>query len=70
MNELWALLWSKKSNGFHMEMLDQTVKAGRKFFANNASDDYLLIGVGTYAEVDALADELRPTVIARSRKAA
>lgn len=65
MNELWALLWSKKSNGFHIEPLERTVKAGTRFFDENMTNDYLLIYVGTQEAVDQKADELRPLLLER-----
>lgn len=58
--ELWALLWSKKANCFHVEPLERTAKSGQRFFDENMTNDYLLISFGTYDEVSARADELRP----------
>lgn len=66
--ETHALLWSKKSNCFHIELLADTVKKGRTFFLTNSTNDYLVIGIGTYEEVSQSADALRPHV--RSREAA
>jgi hypothetical protein len=63
--ETYALLWSKKSNCFHIEMLMDTVKKGRTFFLTNSTNDYLVIGIGTYEEVSQTADALRPHVNSR-----
>lgn len=67
MNELWALLWSKKSNGFHIEPLEQAAKSGMRFFNEAIGNDYLLIAFGAADEMHAKADELRPVVIHRSK---
>lgn len=58
--ELWALLWSKKANCFHVEPLERTASAGRVFFRSNGTNDYLLLSFGSYDAVSAKADELRP----------
>jgi hypothetical protein len=58
--EVWALLWSKSGNGFHVEPLEQTAKSGMRFLKANQKNDYLLIAYGTSDEVFARAEELRP----------
>lgn len=63
--ETCALLWSKKSNCFHIEPLPATVNNGMRFFTSNKTNDYLVIHVGNRAECNAKADELRPVVIER-----
>ncbi len=65
MKETYALLWSRKSNGFHVEPLAQTAESGMRFFRANTSNDYLLIAFGTDDEVSAKADELRPLLVER-----
>lgn len=65
MNDLWALLWSKKGNGFHIEPLEQTAKSGMRFFDKNMTNDYLLIAVGTQDQVDLIADQRRPMLLER-----
>ncbi len=55
-----ALLWSKRSNCFHIEALTDTVAKGRRFFINNMTNDYLLIGLGSREDVEAAAAALRP----------
>ena len=64
-DEIYALLWSKKSNGFHTEPLSRTAQSGVRFLQENMTSDYLLITFGTEDEVDAKADELRPLLIER-----
>lgn len=56
----YALLWSKKSNCFHIEQLTDTAKKGRTFFLTNSSNDYLVIAIGTRDQCGEKADELRP----------
>lgn len=63
--ELWALLWSKSGNGFHVEPLERTAEAGMKFLKANQKNDYLLIAYGTSDEMFEKADELRPICIER-----
>lgn len=62
MDETYALLWSRKSNGFHIEPLSRTCEAGMRFFHQNQANDYLLLFVGTRDAVSEKADELRPIV--------
>lgn len=66
--DAYALLWSKRSNCFHVEPLTDTVRKGRTFFLTNSSNDYLLIGLGTHDEVAKAADTLRPHMVERDRK--
>lgn len=65
MPEQFALLWSKKSNGFHVEPVSRTVESGMRFFLNNHVNDYLVIAVGSEEEVGDRADELRSVLIER-----
>ena len=64
-NDTYALLWSKKSNCFHIEPLQDTVAKGLRFFRAQQTNDYLVIGIGTHDECSAMADELRPTLTER-----
>lgn len=66
--DAYALLWSKRSNCFHIEQLTDTVAKGRRFFINNMTNDYLLIGLGSREEVDATADAMRPYMVQRDRQ--
>ena len=64
-NDTYVLLWSKKSNCFHIELLHDTVAKGLRFFRAQQTNDYLVIGIGTHDECSAKADELRPTLTER-----
>ena len=55
-DDLWSLLWSRGSNCFHIEELLDTCAKGRRFLHLNQRNDYLLIGVGTFDQMNALAD--------------
>lgn len=66
MDETYALLWSRKSNGFHIEPLQRTCESGMQFFRHNQANDYLVIFVGTSDECSTQADELRPICIERA----
>lgn len=63
--QAYALLWSKRSNCFHIEPLEATVNNGMRFFTGNKTNDYLLIHVGSHEACSAKADELRPVLIER-----
>jgi len=65
MTELFALLWSKSQNCFHVEPLERTAQSGQRFFRGNLTNDYLLIGFGSEDDIDVMADKLRPLVIER-----
>ncbi len=60
--ELHALLWSKKSNCFHIEPLSSTVKTGQRFFRTDSTNDYLVIDCGTRDYCGKKSDELRPVL--------
>jgi hypothetical protein len=70
-DDLWSLLWSRGSNCFHIEELLDTCAKGRRFLHLNQRNDYLLIGVGTFDQMNALADRFCPYLLEReqSRKA-
>lgn len=63
--DTYALLWSRRSNSFHVERLADTAKAGMRFFQGNRGNDYLLIAYGSREEVQALADQHRPVLVER-----
>lgn len=65
MPETYALLWSRHSNGFHIEPLSRTCESGMRFFQGNAKNDYLLIFTGSRDECGDKANELRPICIER-----
>ena len=60
--EVHALLWSKKSNCFHIEPLTSTVNNGLRFFLSDRGNDYLVVWIATRDECSAKAEELRPTL--------
>lgn len=64
--ELWALLWSKKSNGFHVEPLEKTAESGMKFLKANQTNDYLVVAFGSSDEMFHKADELRHICLERT----
>ncbi len=59
MSEPFALLWSRKSNGFHIEPLARACESGMRFFQGNIENDYLLLFTGSSDECSSKADELR-----------
>ena len=60
MSEPFTLLWSRRSNSFHIEPMERTCKSGMRFFVNNVENDYLLLFTGSKDECVAKAEELRP----------
>ena len=47
MDEIYALLWSRSSNCFHIEPLADTARNGMRFFSRDARNDYLLLAFGS-----------------------
>lgn len=66
MDEIYALLWSRSSNCFHIESLADTARNGMRFFSRDARNDYLLLAFGSRQEMQDRADELRPTITERA----
>lgn len=66
MDEIYALLWSRSSNCFHIEPLADTARSGMRFFRRDARNDYLLLAFGSCQEMQDRADELRPTITERA----
>lgn len=66
MDEMYALLWSRSSNCFHIEPLADTARSGTRFFRRDARNDYLLLAFGGAQEMQDRADELRPTITERA----
>ena len=64
-NDTYALLWSKKSNCFHIEPLHDTAAKGLRFFRAQQTNDYWVIGNGTHNDCSAMAAEVRPTLTER-----
>ena len=44
-NELEALLWSKKSRTFHIEKLSKAIEHGMRSFSQDSDPDYIVVGV-------------------------
>ncbi len=66
MDEIYALLWSRSSNCFHIEPLADTVSSGMRFFRKDARNDYLLIGYGPRDLMESKAEHLRPVITERA----
>lgn len=65
-NDTFALLWSRKSNCFHIEPLTETCRSGMRFFFQDVRNDYLLLAVGTGDDMHQQAEKLRPIVTERA----
>lgn len=66
MDEIYALLWSRSANCFHIEPLADTARNGMRFFQREARNDYLLLAYGSRQAMQDQAEGLRPVVIERS----
>lgn len=66
-DRVWVLEWSQKSNNLHVQPLAQTAGLNEARFILNAPppNDYVVLAVGTYAEITHKADEIRPRVLSR-----
>lgn len=65
-DDIVALLWSKRQNTLHIEPLAETCKQGARACSENRPCDYIVIFAGTRDECSAIADSVRPTLHARS----
>lgn len=68
--ERWVLLWSMNQNCLHVEPEAVTLRKNRERFASGQPGDYVTMFVGDRAEIDAAADALRATIVARDRQRA
>ena len=66
MDEIYALLWSRSSNCFHIEPLTNTARSEMRFFTRDARNDYLLLAYGPYQAIQDRADSLRTVITERA----
>lgn len=62
MDEKWVFLWSQSQCAFHIEPLEQMIKANAAAFNEDRRMDYVPLFIGSRDDVDSLADHLRPTI--------
>lgn len=62
----YCLEWSRKSNGFHIQRLADTLAGNQKCFINNTSHDYIVLMVGSFEVCTAMADNHRALLIDRN----
>lgn len=61
--ELYVLEWSKKQGMPHVQRLEYTLSHNRKaYMEDKAVRDYIPLAVGTFDEMSAAADAIRPTL--------
>jgi hypothetical protein len=65
MTEQHVLLWSQTQNALHIETLAKHASLNRAAYADNTPGDFRLLVVGTRAEVEATAANIRPTMALR-----
>lgn len=65
MTEQHVLLWSQTQNALHVETLATHASLNRAAYADNTPGDFRLLVVGTRAEVEATAANIRPTMALR-----
>jgi hypothetical protein len=61
----YVLEWSRKSNSFHIQPLENTLAGNQKCFMNNTSHDYIVLMVGDQDECDRMADSWRSRLQSR-----
>lgn len=61
--DLWVLLWSRKQGFLHIENAFETITTGLEMLHDVSKlNDYIVIFIGTRAEVDEMAKAARPQV--------
>lgn len=63
--DLWALCWSQDQGALHIETIGEHMAENLDALIANRPGDYRLVHVGTRAEVDAAAADLRQALSAR-----
>lgn len=63
----YVLEWSKKSNGFHTQPIENTLANNQKCFMEDRSHDYIILMVGTLDACCAMADNHRDRLKDRSK---
>lgn len=64
--ELYVLEWSKKQGMPHVQRLEETLSTNRlAYMEDKATNDYIPLAVGTFDEMLAAADAIRPTLAKR-----
>ena len=64
--DLYVLEWSKKQGMPHVQRLEYTLSHNRKaYMEDKAVGDYIPLAVGTFDEMSAAADAIRPTLMKR-----
>lgn len=59
----YVLLWSKRQNCYHIELLSDLLNKNLDAFKRDASlNDYHLIAIGTRQQVDEIADSGRALI--------
>lgn len=66
MTKQYVLEWSKKSNGFHIQPLENTLANNQIRFINDTSHDWLILMIGTHDVITNMADHHRDRLIERS----
>lgn len=63
----WTLLWSCSQNALHIEPLERLLSLNRESYRDNEPVYYAPIAIGSLAEMQAAAENIRPTLIQRER---
>lgn len=68
-HEIWALLWSKKQNCFHIEPASELCKKnGRAMHGESDLNDYHPVHIGSRQACDIFADLNRDLLVRRERR--
>ena len=66
----YVLEWSKKTNNFHIQPIETTLAKNQECFLKDTTHDYIVLMVGTWDVVTAMADNHRQRLADREGVAA
>ena len=61
----YVLEWSSKSNGFHIQKLEDMLAANQCAFVKNTTHNYIVLMVGTKEVCHSMADNHRDRLLQR-----
>lgn len=61
----YVLLWSEQLNATKVQTLEACMSETRQAYADNTGGDWRVMLVGNKVDVNATADSIRPTLLAR-----
>lgn len=68
MSKQYVLEWSRKSNGFHIQPIENSLAGNQQCFLNNTSHDYIVLMIGTLEVVATMAENWRERLKSRRER--